>query len=80
MFSTMIAALEYVDYVTIFDEDTPEALLRLLRPDILVKGSDWGKKNIVGADFVKSYGGKVLTVDLLLNLLNPHGCIRLLSQ
>jgi D-beta-D-heptose 7-phosphate kinase/D-beta-D-heptose 1-phosphate adenosyltransferase len=59
-----IAALESVDYVTVFDEDTPFKIIKLLRPDILVKGADWNRRNIVGADFVKSYGGGVNTLKL----------------
>jgi len=59
-----IAALESVDYVTLFSEDTPLKLIKLLKPDILVKGADWSKKNIVGADLVAGYGGKVYTAKL----------------
>lgn len=60
----IIAALESVDYVTLFKEDTPFKTIKNLKPDILVKGSDWDKNNIVGANFVKGYGGKVSTVKL----------------
>lgn len=48
----VLAALEMVDYVTIFDEDTPYELITYLRPDVLVKGGDWKKENIVGSDIV----------------------------
>lgn len=48
----VLAALAAVDYVTIFSEETPYALIRLLRPDVLVKGGDWKKEDIVGADIV----------------------------
>ena len=58
----VLSALSFVDYVTIFSEDTPDRLIRKLKPDILVKGGDWQMKDIVGASFVKSYGGKVATV------------------
>jgi len=61
----VIAALGCVDFVVLFNESTPLKLIKALRPDILVKGSDWDKKNIVGGDFVKSYGGRVLTVNLV---------------
>ncbi len=60
----VIAALESVDFVVPFSEDTPEKLIRLLKPDLLVKGADWKHKGIVGADFVVSYGGKVCTIPL----------------
>ncbi len=60
-----VAALASVDFVILFNEDNPLRLIKALRPDILIKGSDWSKERIIGADFVKSYGGKVLTVNLV---------------
>jgi rfaE bifunctional protein nucleotidyltransferase chain/domain len=48
----VLAALEMVDYITIFGEDTPYELIRALKPDVLVKGGDWKKEDIVGADIV----------------------------
>jgi len=62
----MLAALQCVDYVTVFEEDTPEALLELLRPDILVKGGTTAK--IVGAKLVESYGGQVRRLGLVEGL------------
>ena len=53
------ASLLCVDAVCLFDEDTPEELIKLLRPDVLVKGGDYTLDSIVGADFVQSYGGRV---------------------
>ncbi len=55
----VLAGLESVDWVVGFQEDTPEALLKLLRPDILVKGGDYKPSEVVGADIVRSYGGSV---------------------
>ena len=55
----VLSALESVDYVLFFKDKTPERLIRALRPDFLVKGGDWKKKDIIGGDFVESYGGKV---------------------
>jgi D-beta-D-heptose 7-phosphate kinase / D-beta-D-heptose 1-phosphate adenosyltransferase len=55
----VLAGLEAVDWVVSFDEDTPEALLQLLRPDILVKGGDYAKEQVVGWQIVESYGGAV---------------------
>ncbi len=46
----ILASLEMVDYITLFDEDTPYELIKLLQPDILVKGGDWKKEDIVGSD------------------------------
>jgi len=57
--ASLIAALECVDYVTIFNEPTPFKVIAALRPDVLIKGADWKGKEVVGADFVKSYGGRV---------------------
>ena len=58
----VLASLENVDYLTIFDEDTPETLIKKINPDVIFKGGDWEEKDIVGADHVRSYGGKVCVV------------------
>ena len=55
----VLAALEMVDYVTTFEEDTPYALIKQLEPDVLVKGGDWKPHQIVGADVVRARGGVV---------------------
>lgn len=54
-----LAALEFVDAVVVFEEDTPLKLITLLQPEILVKGGDWSADQIVGADIVLSKGGVV---------------------
>ncbi len=61
----VLASLICVDYICIFDEDTPFSLIQMVRPDILVKGGDYNIQTIVGADFVQSYGGKVEIIPLL---------------
>ena len=61
----VLAALEMVDRVVIFDEDTPAQLVDALRPDVLVKGSDWGQDAIVGRETVEKGGGRVVRVPLL---------------
>jgi len=61
----VLAALECVDLVVAFAEDTPESLIRTLRPDVLVKGGDWREKGVVGAEFVRAQGGEVHLLDLL---------------
>ncbi len=61
----LVSALEDVDYVVLFDEQTPETLIRRVKPDILVKGEDWREKGVVGREFVESYGGKVLLAPLV---------------
>nr|WP_168194288.1 D-glycero-beta-D-manno-heptose 1-phosphate adenylyltransferase [Thermodesulfobacterium sp. TA1] len=58
----VLSGLECVDYIVVFDEETPERLIKELKPDFLVKGADWEENKIVGADFVKSYGGKVVRI------------------
>ncbi len=55
----VLAALQAVDFVTVFDEATPQTLIQTLRPDVLVKGADYQKHEVVGADYVESYGGRV---------------------
>ena len=49
----VLSALHMIDYITLFDEDTPYELIKEIQPDILVKGADWGKKDIVGSDIVR---------------------------
>lgn len=58
----ILDTLKPVDYVVIFEEDTPIELIKIIKPDILVKGGDYTEGNIVGADYVKSYGGKVVVI------------------
>ena len=62
--STVMASLAPVDLVTLFDDDTPLALIRALRPDVLVKGADYTVEQVVGGDLVRGWGGRVLLVDL----------------
>jgi len=57
-----VAALESVDFVTYFEQDTPLKIIKLLKPDILFKGKDWSKNKIVGKEVVKSYGGRIMTL------------------
>jgi len=59
--------LKPVDYVVLFDEDTPAKLIEELIPDILVKGADWEMNNIVGKDVVIENGGEVRTVEFINN-------------
>jgi rfaE bifunctional protein nucleotidyltransferase chain/domain len=60
----LLAALECIVYVTIFDQDNPRDIIAQVKPDILVKGGDWTVDTIVGRDVVESYGGKVLSLPL----------------
>jgi len=58
----ILLALDSVDAVAIFDEDTPLALITLVQPDVLVKGADWGEENIVGREVVEARGGRVVRI------------------
>ena len=70
--ATIVAVLESVDYVVFFNEDTPYELIKLIQPDVLVKGGDYdasetnpsNKKYIVGSDIVRAKGGQIVTIDL----------------
>ena len=61
----LLAALEVVDYVTSFDEPDPHRVIEELRPDVLVKGGDWPKEQVIGRDVVEKNGGKVAVIPYL---------------
>ena len=61
----MLAALSAVDFVTIFNELTPADIIAEIKPDVIIKGGDWSKEDIVGADMVESWGGKVIVTTLI---------------
>lgn len=63
--ATLLASTQFVDGVIFFYELTPEALIHAIKPDVLVKGGDWKKEEIVGSSFVESYGGEVKTIPYL---------------
>jgi D-beta-D-heptose 7-phosphate kinase/D-beta-D-heptose 1-phosphate adenosyltransferase len=63
--AAILAALEVVDFITVFDEPNPLNLIKKVKPDILVKGQDWAEKGVVGREFVESCGGKVLLAPLV---------------
>ncbi|MBM4399426.1 MAG: D-glycero-beta-D-manno-heptose 1-phosphate adenylyltransferase [Candidatus Cloacimonetes bacterium] len=58
----VLAALECVDYVIVFEEDTPYNLIKAIQPDVLVKGGDWKEEEIIGGDIVKAKGGSVISL------------------
>lgn len=60
----ILAALECVDAVVVFDEDTPADIIRAIQPDVLVKGADWAEDAIVGRDTVEARGGRVVRVPI----------------
>jgi len=61
----LVAGLRCVDAVTLFDEDTPRSLIEALLPDVLVKGADYGGREVVGADAVRAAGGEVRLIELV---------------
>lgn len=61
----VVAALGTVDYVTLFGEDTPYALIAAVQPDVLVKGSDWAAEDVVGRDVVEARGGRVILIPVV---------------
>ncbi|MEG8945957.1 D-glycero-beta-D-manno-heptose 1-phosphate adenylyltransferase [Rosettibacter firmus] len=61
----IISNLKAVDYVTIFEEETPYEVIKKLVPDVLVKGADWSKDKIVGSDIVIAAGGRVETIEFV---------------
>jgi len=73
--AVVLNALKSVDYVCLFDEDTPLELIKLLKPDVLTKGGDYSPETIAGADFVVANGGEVAVIPLVAgksttNLIN----------
>lgn len=68
----VMAALQAVDYVVIFDEPTPQALIERVSPDVLVKGKDWADKGVVGREHVEASGGRVELIPLVEGLSTTH--------
>jgi D-glycero-beta-D-manno-heptose 1-phosphate adenylyltransferase len=62
--SEIVAALHCVDYVTVFDTPDPLPLIQLLQPDVLVKGADWPREKVIGAELVEANGGRVELIPL----------------
>jgi len=60
----VLAALEAVDAVVVFDEDTPHDIIAAIQPDVLVKGADWAADRVVGRDIVEAHGGRVVRIPL----------------
>ena len=60
-----LASMSFVDMVVVFDENTPYELIKTIKPDVLVKGSDYKEEDIVGYDIVKAKGGEIITIDLV---------------
>jgi D-beta-D-heptose 7-phosphate kinase/D-beta-D-heptose 1-phosphate adenosyltransferase len=78
--ASVLAALECVDYVVGFSENTPEKLIRQVRPDVLIKGKDWADKGVVGREFVESIGGRVVMLPLVEGLSTTNLIERILKS
>lgn len=63
--ASILASLQFVTAVILFDDDTPYNLIKKIQPDVLIKGSDYNIEDIVGYDIVKSKGGNVATIDFI---------------
>ncbi len=74
--ANVLAALNSVDYVVMFSEDTPYELIKAIVPDVLVKGADWSVDKVVGKDIVESAGGSVQTIEFLPN----HSTSRIIEK
>ena len=61
----LLEGIQSIDYIMLFDDNTPLSLIKKVSPDILVKGADWKDKGVIGEDFVKTYGGRVELIELL---------------
>lgn len=70
--SYLISGLACVDFCVIFNEETPIKVIKAIKPDIIVKGSDYKKNQVVGKDIVESYGGKVKIINLLPGLSTTY--------
>jgi D-beta-D-heptose 7-phosphate kinase/D-beta-D-heptose 1-phosphate adenosyltransferase len=76
----VLAALACVSWVVLFSEPDPYRLIELIRPDVLVKGADWTEEHIIGADLVRSYGGKVHRVELVPKISTSEIILRIVER
>lgn len=65
MRSEVLSSLSFVDYVVIFEDDNPLSIIKSIKPDVLAKGSDYNKNQVVGSSFVESYGGRIELLPLV---------------
>ena len=78
--ANIISALKFVDYITIFDEITPEEVIRQVRPDILVKGDDYSIDEIAGREIVEGYGAKVELIPIVKGLSTTNIVTKILEN
>jgi len=70
--AVVLSSLEAVDFVTLFNETTPENLIKAIAPDVLAKGGDWKIKDIIGGNFVKKNGGRVVSIPFVKGYSSSH--------
>lgn len=78
--ANILSALRYVDYITIFNENTPECLISEIRPDILVKGDDYGIDEVVGREIVEGYGARVELIPIVKGLSTTNTVEQILEN
>ena len=76
----LFAALAVVDFVVLFEEDTPLELISKIIPDVLVKGADWNIENVVGKNIVEAHGGEVRTIEFIPNRSTTNIIERVLER
>ncbi len=76
----VVSNLKCVDYVCVFGEDTPYEVIKLLHPDVLVKGADWKVEDVVGKDIVEGRGGKVATIEFVMGRSTTNIINKILSE
>ena len=76
----MLAALEDVTYVVLFDEQTPMNLIKAVKPDVLVKGEDWKNAGAVGSEIVEAYGGKVVFAPFVAGISTTNIVSRIIKR
>jgi len=78
--ANILSALKYIDYITIFDESTPENIIREIRPDILVKGDDYKIDEVVGREIVEGYGARVELIPIVKGLSTTNTLEKILKS
>jgi D-beta-D-heptose 7-phosphate kinase/D-beta-D-heptose 1-phosphate adenosyltransferase len=78
--ANILSALKYVNYITIFDEETPENLISQIRPDILVKGDDYKVDEVVGREIVEGYGARVELIPIVKGLSTTNTVEQILNK
>ena len=73
----MLSSISCINYILVFDDDTPLSLIKALKPDVLVKGGDYKISDIIGADYVQACGGEVYSLPLYENLSSTNILMRL---